>query len=618
MKSSELLDKNFELLEKIIKYNGIEKFDIGNTKLRLMASHPFKYLRGTAERYFDIFFETLKYTSKEFSYVFKDKNLQTTCTNDTHVGNFGFTGKNSIFITNDFDEYMIGNPFLDILRFTSSMKFFIDDINHKISSNNLEIKTLKHFKSEIKKLKKSEILNIIENNQLFDEAIKMDLVELEKMKKENLKEYFSSILDEALSNRVQIDKYLEFEELEDVFLESYFKAVQKQEEIVFEKDSKMYKFFSKSKEKQKRRNQLAKYTKETSQNGLVFNFENEKLIDLNSSKKSKVLKALDVKLNKNFLIKDIAKRKTAGVGSSHLDRYYVLVKSKNCDEYLLLEMKEQLKPVSLNFKKSFKKYLDIDLKSFENTTPAKIHKHGVKKVLGDKFDENIEDIIYKEKSYILKTHFDSKQGFDEEKIFKYSKKQKDIKKFLKEYIVSCAKALASSHLKGVEKIKEFKSSMKKYQNDEKLYVFLKTMSKNMTNMIFEDYLLFSKEFYMYKGYIKANIKSKLELNDTKIEYIRGVLKQIIYSSFYLKLLASKQKDEYRKLYNLIDTKKYKVSGSTLEQYYEEKKEFKIFIIELVKIYLKKEEPFLENKVRHTLELSFQEKLKQLAFKNFFE
>ena len=617
MKSNELLDKNFELLEKIIKYNGIEKFDIGNTKLRLMASHPFKYLRGTAERYFDIFFETLKYTSKEFSYVFKDENLQTSCTNDTHVGNFGFTGKNSDFITNDFDEYMIGNPFLDILRFTSSMKFFIDDINHKISSNNLEIKTLKHFKDEIKTLKKSEILNIIENNEIFDEVVEYDSIYLQNMQKKALKEYFFSIIKEALERRVQIDKYLEFEKLEDMFLQNYFESVQKEKKVIFDKNSKLNKFFTKSKEKYKRKNQLIKYTKE-SKEGLIFNFENEKIIDLNSSKEAKLLKALESKLNKKLLVKDIARRKTAGVGSSHLDRYYILAKNKISDNYILLEMKEQLKPVSLNFKEQFKEYLDIDLKLYENTTPAKIHENGVKKVLGDKFDENIQYISYKDKSYILKTHFDSKQGFDEEKIFKYSKKQKDIKEFLEEYIISCAKALATSHLKGVKNIKKYKTFMKKYANDEKLYSFLKSMSKNMTNMIFEDYLLFSKEFYIYKGYIKADIKSKLELNDTKIEYIRGVLKQIIYSSFYVKLLASKQKDEYRKLYNLIDIKKYKVSGNTLEQYYENKKEFKVFIIELVKIYLKKEEPFLENKARHTLELDFQEKLKQLSSKNFFQ
>ena len=101
---------DFELLKKVMNYNSIDKFDIGNIKLSLMATHPFKYLRGTAKRFFDMFFESLKYTSFEFKDVFKDKNLLTACTNDTHVGNFGFTEYDSRFITNDFDEYLNKNP----------------------------------------------------------------------------------------------------------------------------------------------------------------------------------------------------------------------------------------------------------------------------------------------------------------------------------------------------------------------------------------------------------------------------------------------------------------------------------------------------------------------------
>ncbi len=625
---------DFELLSKIMKYNSIDKFDIGNVKLSLMATHPFKYLRGTAERFFDIFFESLQYTSFEFKNVFKDKKLITACTNDTHVGNFGFTGDDSRFITNDFDEYLKGNPFMDVLRYTSSLKFFIDDINHKISQNNLELRVLKNIENDFEKLDKQDILDIVENNEFFFELLEIEIYEFEALSKEEIKDVFKQCIKKGIKNRVKMKKYLDLEELENSFFKHYFNAIKKDEKLKFSKDSNMQKFYKKSKEKFDRNNQLEKYTKLIENKKRVFDLENEKIIDFSEKKKEKIKQRVKKVLDKDTTVVDITKRKSAGVGSSHLNRFYILIKKLHKDEYQLLEMKEQLKPVSLNFLDEFEEFFDIDLKEYIDKKPARIHEKGIKLILSKKFDKNVSSVTYKDKSYILKTHFDSKQSFDEVKIFKYSKSEKDINKFLEEYVKYTAIALANSHLEGLKvqipnfsenkthlkeykKIKQnFQKSMCKYEDDKNLFRFLKSMTKNLSNLIFEDYLLFAKQYNQYSGYIKGKILARLEdSKELEITELKGILKEIIYTNEYLNLLKSTEKEIYRKVYNLIDNRKYKINNKSLKEYYVIS-EVKEQLLSVVFTYLNKEKPFLDMTQKHKKAVAFYSELKELRrFKN---
>lgn len=615
-------ENNFNLLEKIMNYNGISKYDIGNIKLENMADHPFKYLRGSAERYFKLFFESLEYSSKEFKDVFKDKTLITACTNDTHVSNFGFTGENSAFITNDFDEYLEGNPFMDVLRYTSSLKFFIDDINHKISKNNLELRVLYNLKDSYKDLSKDRIEEIVEDNELFLELIEKDLKEVFNQELEELQKEFKRYIELGIKNRIKIEKYIELEDIEDYFLKEYFSSIRKEKTLDFSKENKLSKFYEKSKEKNARENQLIKYTKLVGDKR-VFNLENEKLIAFKEEKKEEIREALENSLNNNLEVVDIIRRKTAGVGSSHLDRYYLLVINKLSNKYQIIEMKEQLRPVSMTFKDEFTNYFDIDLDKYESIPSAQIHQEGVKLSLGEDFDKNIASLVFHEKSFILKTHFNSKQGFDEVKIFKYSKTQQDLSQFLKEYIKGCATALASSHINGLKvqidptckksfkKVKEaFKTSMKRYEKSKNLRRFLKSMTKNLSSLILDDYLLFSKEFNQYKGFVRGVISIEL-LNHEKlqIENIHGILKEIIYSSEFNKLLI-KHKGNYRKFYNLVNSRAYSIDNETLEEYFEYS-DFKKQVINLVSGFLKKEEPFLKGELRVQEKINYEETLKNL-------
>ncbi|MGM0518897.1 MAG: DUF2252 family protein [Campylobacterota bacterium] len=547
--------ENFELLKKVMDYNSIDKFDIGNSKLSLMSTHPFIYLKGTSQRFFDIFFESLQYNFFDFKNVFKDKNLITACTANAHLANFGFTGYDSRFIINDFDRYLKGNPFMDILRYTSSLKLFVDDINHKNPQNSLE-----------------------------------------------------------------------FEELENSFFKHYFNAIKKEQKLKLPKDSSFYKFYKKSKQKYEKKSQLNKYTKLTNEQTRVFNFDNKSIIDFSDKKKQKIKAKIKKVVRKDMLIKDVVRKKTTDIQSSHLNRYYILIQKGFQKEYELLEMKEQQKAVRLNFVDEFKNFFDIDLSEYIDKKPAKLHEKNINLILSKKFDKNLASLSYKEKSYLLKTDFDSKQSFDEVNIFKY----------LKEYIKFTAISLANLHIEGLKvqipnfsenkthlkeykKIKKnFQNSMAKYEDNKNLLYTVKSMSKSLSSLIFEDYLLFTKQYNQYSGYIKGRILSKLEeLKELEPQELKGILKEIINTNEYLTLLKSNQNEIYRKIYNLIDNEKYKVNNKTLIEYYiisDVKEQF----LAIVYLYLQKQKPFETLQYRTKKATEFNNELEELKkFKQVF-
>ena len=144
------------------------------------------------------------------------------------------------------------------------------------------------------------------------------------------------------------------------------------------------------------------------------------------------------------------------------------------------------------------------------------------------------------------------------------------------------------------------------------------MTKTLSSLILEDYLLFAKQYNEYKGYIKGTIASKLdELKELKIEELKGILKEIINTNEYLNLLKSNEKDIYRKIYNLVDNKKYKINNKTLIEYCiisDVKEQF----LSIVYFYLQKQKPFISLEFKHEKAQEFYKELKNLKkFKQIF-
>lgn len=219
------------------------------------------------------------------------------------------------------------------------------------------------------------------------------------------------------------------------FLEKYLKYASTNEHIEYDwEDSK---FMSKMRKKALKRiditnpkSRINKFTKLLDNNHRVFDYDNKELSFCeNKEELFELLSTLP------FKIIDICKRESAGVGSAHLERYYILVKN-NLDEYLLLELKEQNKPSYLNY---FSEFSDLWI---EDKAPSEVHIEAKQKMILD-YDMHLYSISYQGKNFLLKSVFNAKYSVDAEKFF--GDDLSNFEKNLKSYLKFCAIALSNAH-----------------------------------------------------------------------------------------------------------------------------------------------------------------------------
>jgi hypothetical protein len=236
----------------------------------------------------------------------------------------------------------------------------------------------------------------------------------------------------------------------DYFLEKYFKYITKDKHIKYpwKKSSFMQ---TQAKKAFKRTNienpksRINKFTKIVN-NKRVFDFSNEKIEPLKN--KDKLIKELKKQFDFNII--DICTRKSAGVGSSHLKRYYMLIKDEK-EFDILLEIKEQLMPSFLN-------YFTKNQVLLKDKSSSQIHIDAKKAMLND-HDIYLETFSYENKDFLIKSIFNAKYSIDSESFMKNG--IENFERNLKEYINFCAIALSNAHKKSAVNRTKFIKAFKK-------------------------------------------------------------------------------------------------------------------------------------------------------------
>jgi len=428
------------ILEKIQKYNNIEAEDLENIKLKLMASHPFIFLRGTDE----IFFEFIAQDKFKNHDIFDNPKLTCWSSNDSHIGNFGFSNIGCSnnpevhYEINDYDEAFLGNPFYDILRLISSLYYYLEEFNIKIEQEHPD---------EFINIKPSEFILL--------------------------------------------------------FINEYKKTIKsKNYDIDWEKYPFMSKMKSKSEKKadnEDKGSRYNKYTTLTNKDKIKLNVENDKLEKIDKKLRKQLIEKLEDLYYPNKIL-DVAKRKTAGVGSSHLDRYYFILK-KEAGE-VLMEIKEQTLPVHLNY---MKKYKDTYKKEKIKKNFGHIHHEAILKMVGKDYDQNMKNFNFGDKNFISRTSFNAKLKVSSDDMFSKDMDTVELKSNLMEYISLAANRLASAHMNSVDNnIEDKEEAIKVFQEellcqlDNNLDTVL-GMAKSVYNHIDIKYSQFLREYYLNIG-----------------------------------------------------------------------------------------------------------------------
>jgi hypothetical protein len=371
------------------------KIDIDNIKISLMKDSAFAFFRGTSH----LFFEHLgQYQNHK---LLQDKDLLCWVQGDAHIGNLGFSNKKSSsiklvrFDINDFDESFIGNPLLDIVRFGVSIGFFFDNLNQ-------------HEKDVMRNM----------------DLVFMDTEIIEYF----LKRYFKHITEKE-SAKYRYSKR--------VFMSTHRKKALKRADITHDKS------------------RINKFTNIVD-NQRVFDYNNEKIAKLNKDKKEYLIKKLSKKYKKDNIV-DICQRVTAGVGSSHLDRYYMLLKDKK--ETLLMEIKEQLNPSYIDYFDNLKEIYN-DMHSTKRA--SQLHIEAKQKMI-DNHDIHLNHIEIDGKDFLIKSIFNAKHSLEGLDFFT-NKSLEEFETNLKEYIDFCAIALSNAHKKSALNQDKFISKMKKMKS----------------------------------------------------------------------------------------------------------------------------------------------------------
>jgi len=428
------------ILNNIQKYNNIDSEDIENIKLSLMASHPFIFLRGTDEIFFD-FISKDKFAQHE---IFDNELLTCWSSNDSHIGNFGFSNISCSsndevhYEINDYDEAFIGNPFYDILRLASSLYYYLEEFNIKIEQEHPE---------EFINLKPSEFILLF------------------------------------------ITEYKEFIKNEN-----------------FDINWKEYPFMSKMKSKSEKKSsnedkgsRFNKYTTISKKGKTKLDTESDKLEKLDKSLKKELIENLESSFYPNK-ISDVARRKTAGVGSSHLDRYYFILEKK--EGPVLMEIKEQVLPVHLNYMKQYK---NLHKKEQKKKNFGHIHHEAIQKMVGKDYDENMRNFNFKGKNFIARTSFNAKLKVSCDNMFSQDMDTTELKENLREYIKLAANRLARAHFNSVQNGNDNKQAGQQEFKHELLYQLdnnqdtVLGMIKSVYNHIDIKYSQFLREYYMTIG-----------------------------------------------------------------------------------------------------------------------
>jgi len=445
------------ILKNIQKYNNIKPEDIENIKLSLMASHPFIFLRGTDE----IFFELISQDKFANHDIFDNELLTCWSSNDSHIGNFGFsnigcsTNSEVHYEINDYDEAFIGNPFYDILRLASSLYYFLEEFNIKIEQEHPD---------EFINLKPSEFILLF------------------------VTEYKNTIKDEN-----------------------------------FNIDWDEYPFMSKMKRKSEKRannddssSRFSKYTTINKKGKIKLDTDSDKLEKLEKPFKKELIESLEDNFYPHKVL-DVARRKTAGVGSSHLDRYYFILEKK--EGPILMEIKEQVLPVHLNY---MEKYKDLHKKEQKKKNFGHIHHEAIIKMVGKDYDENMRNFNFRGKNFIGRTSFNAKLKVSADNMFSKDMNTTELKSNLREYIKLAANRLASAHFNSVQNGIENKQEAQQAFKQELLFqceVNMDTvlgMVKSVYNHIDIKYSQFLREYYMNIGQLLGEKKVE-EIKKTTIE-----------------------------------------------------------------------------------------------------
>jgi uncharacterized protein (DUF2252 family) len=389
------------------------KIDTKNIKIELMKENSFAFFRGTSH----LFFEHLSKFSNHR--VLKDSDLLCWIQGDSHINNLGFSNKrcSSVkdvrFDINDFDEAFIGNPFLDIIRFGVSVGFFFDDLNNH----------------------QKEVLRNIEVVHLDTEII----------------EYF---------------------------LKRYLKYASKKGHIRYKYSKRVFMptHRKKSLKRADEAHQKSRINKFTFINDDIreFDFANDKIEPLDKVVKNRLIKALSKIYNKKDIL-DICKRVTAGVGSAHLDRYYMLLKVD--DDELLLEIKEQLNPSFVDYFPNLKKIYESQ---HSNKSASQLHIEAKQKMIVNS-DVHLQTFSFDNKDFLIKSIFNAKYSLDAIDFFT-NKSLEEFEENLKEYIDFCAIAISNAHKKSSLDIDKFTKKMSKIKKNDFFEIFTMILKSYATNV----------------------------------------------------------------------------------------------------------------------------------------
>jgi hypothetical protein len=256
------------------------------------------------------------------------------------------------------------------------------------------------------------------------------------------------------------------------FMKKYFKFIVDEKDIKYK--WKKSKFMSNmAKKAQKRvdtnhpKSKINKFTK-IKDNQRVFDFSNPKIKPLKN--KTKLISKLQENLG--YKVLDVCIRKTAGVGSAHLQRYYMLTQKNN--QTLLLEIKEQILPSFLNYFENNKQYL-------EHKKASQIHIKAKQKMLKD-YDLHLNSFEYENKDFLIKSIFNAKYSVDGEMFIKDNIENFD--KNLKEYLEFCAISLSNAHKNSAQNKNKFIKEMRKIKKKRFFRIETMTLKSYATNLMF--------------------------------------------------------------------------------------------------------------------------------------
>jgi len=361
------------------------EIDRDNIKIELMRDSNFAFFRGTSH----LFFENLAFITKHK--FMKSKKLLCYIQGDAHINNVGFSNqkcssvKNVRFDINDFDEASVANPFLDIIRFGVSIGFFFDEFNNSDDANFRDI------------------------NMIFQDTEMIEFF---------LKKYFKYVVN---------PKYKKYNWKKNKFM------------------NRMRKKSLQRADSSNPKSRINKFTKEVDDRRF-FDYENEKISKLSLDKELSLKDSISTVIT-DMEICEVCKRDSAGVGSAHLDRFYILAKYE--EEYFLFEMKEQLKPSYLKYFPKFNRYLKYKKAS-------KLHIEAKRKMI-ENADLHLYSLEYEKKDFLIKSIFNAKYSIDMYKL--YGENIVDFEENLKEYLTFCAIALSNAHKKSSLELTDFIDKM---------------------------------------------------------------------------------------------------------------------------------------------------------------